>query len=1001
LRKWAVLAGLLLLLATSWAGCQQNAVTVPVRSLERSGKAAFFCIQNPSRTPPGLEMRACAPVTTTLDGLDYSVPHTIGLVTQQARGEVAVVDLTAGGVIDVDPTLPGENFLPVGGQPTDIVATPGSTAAFVAIGDPVRPGIFALSSSNIYLPGQHPSTPPALAGFPACSLPSVPTQVLLVADRTGLADGGTPRSNCPGVAASSSAPNGAGYDLSGEAVVFGTQKILALMPELGEVAVIDAQALLWRGFGTFDGCPIERMISLGADTAGASVSAVDAGADALGVGAADAGADALGVGAADAGADAAGGDAAGGVCTAPPSVVVPPPPLPPHPVAMAYADDGKLYISDDRASVIHVVDLTDVCAPTEQPPLLPTATLEPTRAVTTTGIAVTPLLTDDTRFVYAVDVKNNGSVMVFDVSPGATQRTPILRPDVQFNQQEPPDRIAFSSPVVSLTFARHELVPTTVTGSGQSIVPRGALCDPTNLTDPYRPPTSNFISPPGAGPHTLRGVYGFLALSDGRLAVIDVDDFDAPCRRPDQTDDVILGCTGTKPPPAPNPPGYLSASQEVSCKVVERHRPRSNQYFTNVVAAGQHAPAMQGLPLLHDKDGTALSIDPARIEARQRPEMLSPRLEFGPASWPLVLGVTGLLPAPPDATWWTPTTAEQNSVAFDLREPRAHVTQLWTMRYEGAFANGSAGRLQCVDETKTPISCEPDSRFEMFDSSLGFCSSGVQDASLAATVGVPQGDVVEITSDFPDPSDPYWTTVSGVCSRQTCEQRLGTIDNLLGGYDTDTGEAIGRDFIVDRAYQDHLVFSPSTVRGVPIACCFPYPVSYSIRGGKQWIVTGTANGFAHRVVPDPSLADPSTGACVLSCDPNLVLRNGRTLGIDRPADLTDKNAIPSFDDPRVFRNSEMRFVIWNPQESDCRPVAAGDAGRTGPAQPCLRRDMFFSFQEVGGFDPLLINLSATALILPESISFVPGLEQLAIPDPVSQGLMMFDLNALRVIQTIF
>jgi hypothetical protein len=63
--------------------------------------------------------------------------------------------------------------------------------------------------------------------------------------------------------------------------------------------------------------------------------------------------------------------------------------------------------------------------------------------------------------------------------------------------------------------------------------------------------------------------------------------------------------------------------------------------------------------------------------------------------------------------------------------------------------------------------------------------------------------------------------------------------------------------------------------------------------------------------------------------------------------------------------------------------------------------MFFSFQEVGGFDPLLVSLSSTALVLPESISFVPGLEQLAIPDPVSQGLMMFDINSLRVIQTIF
>jgi hypothetical protein len=998
LKKWVVLGGLIVFLATSWTACQQNAVTVPVRSLERSGKAAFFCIRNPQLDPPGVELRACAPVTTTLDALDYSVPHTIALVTQQARGEVAVLDLTAGGVIDVDPTLPGSNFLPVGALPTDIVATPASTAAFVSIGDPVRPGIFGLTSANLYLPGQAPRLPPALAAFPACSLPSVPTQVLLVSDRSGLTDqGGTPRARCPGADVSSEPPLSMddagtfkGVDLSGEAALFGTQKILALLPELGQIAVIDAQTLLQRPLGSFDACPIENVVNLRADLVPPGAVPADAGADGSAVSEA-------------------------GVCTSTTPFAVPPPAVAPHPLAMAYADDGRLFVSDDRASVIHVVDLTDPCRPVERDSLLPTSLLEPTRAVTSTAIAVTPLLGDDKRFVYAVDLKNNGSVMVFDVSSGSSQRTPMLRPDVQSNQQEPPDRIAFSSPVVSLTFAHHELVPNTIAVNGGP-VDRASRCDPTNLNDPFKPPT-DFVSV-GAGPHTLRGTFGFLALSDGRIAVIDIDDLDAACRRPFATDALAIGCGGRTDivggTPGTSGPTYPAASQESSCNVVERHRPRSNQYFSNATLAGQHAPAMQGFPLLHDKDGTALGIDPILPESQQRPKMLTPLfdppLSSDVQAQQLMLSVTGLLPEPPDDTWWTPSESDQNSVAFDLNEPRGHISQLWTITYEGAFAKGSAARLQCADRDKTPSECERGanpSHFELYDSSVGFCSVGAQGGDLASSVGLPQGDVVEVTSDFPDPSDPYWSSVAGVCSRQACEQTYGTIDNIIGAYNT-AGQAIARDFIIDRAFQDHLVLAPSPDRDsadpqlnhVPIACCFPYPVSYVIRGGQQWIVSGSTSSFAHHIVPDPSLPDPSTGACMLSCDPNLVLRNGRAVGVPQPTDPTQAGAIPGYNDPRTFRNSDFRFVVWNPAIANCSVIAGADAG-SGATQPCLRRDMNFSFQEVGGFDPLVITLSASALILPESISFVPGLEQLAIPDPVSQGLMMFDLSTLRVIQTVF
>ena len=142
------------------------------------------------------------------------------------------------------------------------------------------------------------------------------------------------------------------------------------------------------------------------------------------------------------------------------------------------------------------------------------------------AIAVSPLTTDLKRFVYAVDVKDGGSVMVFDVTPGSTNRTPLLRPDVKFNPFEPPDRMALASSVKSLTFGTQE-IPAADTGQ----VSRGLKCDPiasANASDPSHPyiPPANFIDA-GAGPRTLRGTFAFMLLASGQVVVADVDDYDA------------------------------------------------------------------------------------------------------------------------------------------------------------------------------------------------------------------------------------------------------------------------------------------------------------------------------------------------------------------------------------------------------------------------------------------------------------------------------------------
>ena len=122
---------------------------------------------------------------------------------------------------------------------------------------------------------------------------------------------------------------------------------------------------------------------------------------------------------------------------------------------MALSDDGRLFVSDDEASVIHSLDTSDVCA-RRQVSAVAGIGARPRPRRRLGAIAVpSPLTSDNKRFVYAVDIKDRGSVMVFDVSPDSSVRTPILRPDViEIPTSQPMHLVPFT--VQSLTFARHD-----------------------------------------------------------------------------------------------------------------------------------------------------------------------------------------------------------------------------------------------------------------------------------------------------------------------------------------------------------------------------------------------------------------------------------------------------------------------------------------------------------------------------------------------------------------
>jgi hypothetical protein len=895
-------------------GCSSTPVSVPLRSLERSGGVAFVCVAEPGSTSPGRPIEQCHPLVAPAAWYDYSVPHLIGLVTQTARGEVAVVDTTAALVVDQDPGTPGESFIPVGQAPTDIASTSAGTATFVTVADANQPGIFALPTARI-LPSAG-KRPLGLTSFPSCSLPAYPGRMVIVDD---------PALPPP---PSSDVPADAQLLLEAQ---YGTPKLLVTFPDLGEIAVIDAQAVLAIPDGRFDACPTERFRLRGANG------------------------------------------------------------IDPRPGAMAYRpDDGRLFIADERAPIIHVLEASSPGALVEREPLLATSAVDPSRVVTTSAVAVSPQTLGGKRYVYAVDFADSGSIMVFDVSDDASARTPLSLGDPKYLPYAPPDRIALGVPAQGVAFARHDLpvIDTGAVGSTRA----GERCKPDDPNDVNRAPVPTYAGP-GAGPYSLRGVFGFAVLNDGRLAVIDVDDLDANCRRPQWSDATQLGCSGQVL--SVDAASYPAASDEVSCRVVQPHRVRAARYFTNGGDI-RNAPLMQSVPLLYDADGTVLSVDPD-LGGNDRPRMLGPNLETSPddkRTKTFVAAIGGgvtsldqLSPFPYEDGGHLPASkaedpsqaiASVNWTAFDLFEPRAHYDQTWSVVYEGEVPGfgGHLGSFQCSDATRFAVPNGPDTceagdspaGYVLSDSSGAFCSYGVEGADLAAQTGIGTGDILAIADALPDAADPYWSAAASVCSFEQCRAVFGVPEAVSNG---------ARERTVRTAYQNRLLLDPKPV-GLPITCCFPYPVTYKIRGGGQWIVTGSTTGFGHHVQPDPKSASYWTAPCVRSADENVALRNARA----RTLTHADAKTPPGWDDPRLFRNAQIRFGIWEPPK---------------PCDGCIiSRGMLFTFQESGGFSPMVLPLSSSSLVLPQGIRYIDAVDRLAIPDAMAQGLLMFSLDRVAV-----
>jgi hypothetical protein len=646
------------LIGAGLASCSQTPANVAIRSFQQAQRADLLCIQ--VNYPDGTELPTdmitplpldqCGPVPDTTDAGFALQNHLYAAVTQMARGELAIVDLTSGQVIDQDKSTPAINFIPVGKVPTDVKSMPDSSFTFVSSADPSKPAIYAIDGHTILgnwqgtqqtTQGGPPNPPLTLPDLKACLLPQPPQALVIV----------TPQASADGEAG---APDGGAA--SGPVLVAVLRGFGGLSPK---IAAIDVPTLVNEQPGTLNPCRILGDTQFARPASTATWQPGPAWPD--GVPYVDGGVNTEGevpelgpscvASVAEAGAPEAG---------APLAIT---PGAEPTPLYVATREDFPIvYVADGQLPVIHVIDLRDPSSPTELAPLVASSVVNPTRPVTVGQLAVSPVTSEFTRYLYAID-QGQGSLMVYDVTdPLAGPRTPLERPHAELNPFVDPDRIGFNAPVATLTFAMHDWpLPNQAEGTSPVHQYTGLLCNPNANAHPdagvflqngayYRVDQASLIQTNGTAdffPARLRGVFGFATLSNGTIVTIDVDDWDAPCRRPDpmangpvqdfahQTYDPtvpagaanasLFGQTGSLAVPQPiasgtndfdpyhapitynsNIPESPAVTEEAFFPVSAPNRMRSGNLLENDPLSGNHMPNVQGAPQLFNLNGSAI-----------------------------------------------------------------------------------------------------------------------------------------------------------------------------------------------------------------------------------------------------------------------------------------------------------------------------------------------------------------------------------------------------------
>jgi len=1008
--------------------CSQTPTSVPVRTFERAQRMDVACMQlyDPTtlatREPLGRPQDECAPVPANVNG-DAFGKQLYAFVTQSTRGELAVVNLSAGRLIDQSRATPGINFIPVGALPTDVATTPDGKMAFVGSAETNKAAIYGVPTRRLLgdTDERFPrdTEPMSVSSWPVCALPQNPGALAIVPRRAatqGAADAGAADA-ADGGAAAADAPE---YEL---VVVLpgdrrNSAKIITIDPRPfrrgglkrnadGTLDYSSDPTLSREGPvlqpGSLAACPITSAIELSGESAVPTsfvrgpnwddgVKYLDGGTDltclrpapAANCGAppccaaevitTDAG-DARAEGGIDASAADAGACEPVGSGTADAAALpLDVGPLDPPRLVSVVRDDQILYVADDAVPFIHVIDLSIPGAPRELAPLLATSLIDPTRPVKVKELALSPATRDYKRFLYAVD-QTEGSIIVYDVTdPLTMQRTPLTRPHPEIDPFQPPDRLAFSSPVVAVAFARHD-VPLDPLKLG-SASPSGVLCNPNPAIDGDPLSDLGFYYRAGAtepgqdiGPRRLRGVFAFATLANGQVLTIDVDDWDSPCRRPlvmtTPVSDIAPEQVASGPGPYNAPTvADLSTTKEAFFPMTAPHSLRSEVLVRDDTTSGNNLPRLQGSP--------SVAVAGAIL----------PQVGTGSEGTPLL------------------------DVKFAGEDPHPQIDQDWQLTFEGSLPgfDGISATLSSDDNYASLTMKQPQARF---------CAKGVEDwaqgiartnaistalarrgKSLPARSERLMTDYVQLTEDILGPDDDYWK-VDQACWDPSLAPGLPRQDACARTFGAAADQNTQRDFPIVEAYDDHVVLgrfytTPEKKREVVykdpsnapylklMQCCFHNQVRFKVRTGQLWSAVGQAVGGGPGVGFFSHLTTDSAGRCVPSCDPRESLLNGRV--------PTNANGVV-VNLSTTQRNSAL--ASRNPMFS--MSILAGTSTDT------IVRDTQYKFSTRGQFRALFTSIAGGSIsVNPQSMRFISPLGQIAVVDGASQGLVLIDLRAVTV-----
>jgi hypothetical protein len=700
--------------------------------------------------------------------------------------------------------------------------------------------------------------------------------------------------------------------------------------------------------------------------------------------------------------------------------------------------------------VIHRLDVSRPCDAQEMPPLLPMSVENPAEVVTTSKLAVSPLTPSGKRFVYAVDRQDlpMSSLMVFDVSPDSNDRTPLVRRGSTDIPGETPDRLRFSGAIRDVSFVlrdRPQIDPTT----GVALV--GVACNPHPGGGPGAEYQPRVDTTDDDDPAELRGVFGMVLLSNGQVSVVDVEDFDAPCRRPARVNRSgqmdFRGCAndpdlGIDPLTGEPYDGYFDASgvsvtNEVSCRMVEPHRQRSAEYGITSDSFGIQAPALGSFPQLQLPDN---ELGRSVVD---RPKLLAvdfPRLPDAEQPAEVYVGTTLFRRRtdptnPPKAELVIdPALAQQHSIALPFVEPRAYISEGLSLEYEGVVAGGMTSGIFAIDGEAGP---EP-KRLIARDSAGSFCDRGVNDVELMRELGARKfglsgaeletfaathTDSLWITDDFLEEDNVWWSRSDRTLGADggegcTCTQTRAECQAQFGEFDADE-LSTARQFRIDDARSDRLLLS-----GAPACdtkCCFPSGTRYEIRSSNHWVLRGSASGVRHDVVPSSEVITLPSGLaqnCIRDCSPKKRWDDPRIFEIACPEgptpnlpDPTCAAGVATMADACVLQSldglgfSRPNGVIED--ESDDKAKAAWRCIYSTPTARFAvyrgllpsKRGMRFTWSVSGTFKNLGFDLGGlSTAVSPASLSALPDLDWLTIVDSGSLGLVVVDMDdQLRVL----